>query len=86
VRWSKGSSVNRVRVTPELIQVSNASTRWSQPFDTVMSDVFAVQASIAGQVAQALNAHESALRSDRRRAWTRTMSSSKARRLRRALA
>jgi eukaryotic-like serine/threonine-protein kinase len=55
VRWSKGNGVDRVRVTPELIQVSNASTRWSQPFDTVMSDVFAVQASIAGQVAQALN-------------------------------
>lgn len=55
VRWSKGNGVNRVRVTPELIQVSNASTRWSQPFDTVMSDVFAVQASIAGQVAEALN-------------------------------
>ena len=55
VRWSKGSGVNRVRVTPELIQVSNASTRWSQPFDTVLSDVFDVQASIAGQVAHALN-------------------------------
>ncbi|MGH7711428.1 MAG: protein kinase domain-containing protein [Gemmatimonadaceae bacterium] len=55
VRWSKGIGPNRVRVTPELIQASNASTRWSQPFDTVLSDVFAVQASIASQVAQALN-------------------------------
>jgi TolB-like protein/tetratricopeptide (TPR) repeat protein len=55
VRWSKASGRNRVRVTPELIQVSNAATRWSEPFDTVLSDVFEVQASIASRVAQALN-------------------------------
>jgi eukaryotic-like serine/threonine-protein kinase len=55
VRWSKGSGRSRVRVTPELIQVSNAATRWSEPFDTVLSDVFEVQASIASRVAQALN-------------------------------
>jgi serine/threonine-protein kinase len=55
VRWSKTNGVNRVRVTPELIEVANADTRWSQPYDTVLSDVFAVQASIASKVAEALN-------------------------------
>ena len=55
VRWSKANGVNRVRVTPELIEVANADTRWSQPYDTVLSDVFAVQASIASKVAEALN-------------------------------
>jgi serine/threonine-protein kinase len=55
VRWSKANGVNRVRVMPELIEVENADTRWSQPYDTVMSDVFAVQASIAEKVAEALN-------------------------------
>jgi tetratricopeptide (TPR) repeat protein len=55
VRWSKANGVNRVRVTPELIEVANANTRWSQPYDTVLSDVFAVQASIASKVAEALN-------------------------------
>jgi serine/threonine protein kinase/tetratricopeptide (TPR) repeat protein len=55
VRWSKSNGVNRVRVTPELIEVANADTRWSQPYDTVMSDVFQVQASIASKVAEALN-------------------------------
>ena len=55
VRWSKANGVNRVRVTPELIDVSNAESRWSQPYDTVMSDVFAVQAAIASHVAQALD-------------------------------
>jgi len=55
VRWSKTNGVNRVRVTPELIDVSNEESRWSAPYDTVMSDVFAVQASIAAKVAEALN-------------------------------
>jgi eukaryotic-like serine/threonine-protein kinase len=55
VRWSKANGVSRVRVTPELIEVSNEDQRWSQPYDTVMSDVFAVQASIASRVAEALN-------------------------------
>ena len=55
VRWNKANGVNRVRVTPELIDVSNEGTQWSEPYDTVLSDVFAVQASIAARVAQALN-------------------------------
>jgi eukaryotic-like serine/threonine-protein kinase len=55
VRWSKANGVNRVRVTPELIDVSNENTRWSQPYDTVLSDVFQIQASIASKVAEALD-------------------------------
>ncbi|HMC54239.1 MAG: hypothetical protein DMD35_08125 [Gemmatimonadetes bacterium] len=55
VRWSKANGVSRVRVTPELIDVSNDESRWSAPYDTVLSDVFAVQASIAAKVAEALN-------------------------------
>ncbi len=55
VRWEKGGGGNRVRVSPELIQVSTASTKWQQPFDAALSDVFQVQGDIAGRVAQALN-------------------------------
>ena len=55
VRWNRANGVNRVRVTPELIDVSNEESRWSEPYDTVLSDVFAVQASIASKVAEALN-------------------------------
>jgi serine/threonine-protein kinase len=55
VRWEKAAGGNRVRVSPELIQVSTASTKWQQPFDAALSDVFQVQADIAGRVAQALN-------------------------------
>jgi eukaryotic-like serine/threonine-protein kinase len=55
VRWEKGAGGNRVRVSPELIQVSTVSTRWQQSFDAALSDVFQVQADIAGRVAGALN-------------------------------
>jgi eukaryotic-like serine/threonine-protein kinase len=55
VRWEKGAGASRVRVSPELIQVATGSSRWQQPFDAALSDVFQVQADIAGRVADALN-------------------------------
>ncbi|HUQ14820.1 MAG TPA: protein kinase [Gemmatimonadales bacterium] len=56
VRWEKSDSArNRVRVSPELIEAANSSSRWQQPFDAVLSDVFQVQGEIAGKVAQALD-------------------------------
>jgi eukaryotic-like serine/threonine-protein kinase len=56
VRWEKADSArSRVRVSPELIDVASSSTRWQQPFDAVLSDVFQVQGKIAGEVAQALD-------------------------------
>jgi tetratricopeptide (TPR) repeat protein len=44
-----------VQVSPELIDVRDGTTRWQQPFDASLSDVFQVQADIAGRVAQALD-------------------------------
>jgi len=55
VRWEKGAGGSHVRVSPELIQVATGSTRWQQPFDAALTDVFQVQAEMAGQVAQALD-------------------------------
>jgi len=56
VRWEPGAGgTRRVRVTPELIQVSAGTTRWQQAFDTTLSDVFQVQAGIAARVAQELD-------------------------------
>jgi serine/threonine-protein kinase len=56
VRWEKSDSrQSRVRVSPELIEVAGSTTRWQQPFDAVLSDVFQVQGEIAGKVAQALD-------------------------------
>jgi serine/threonine-protein kinase len=55
VRWEKAAAGNRVRVSPELIQVGTAATTWQQPFDASITDVFQVQADIAGRVAEALD-------------------------------
>ena len=56
VRWEKGKGGrSRVRVSPELVQASTGSTRWQQPFEAPLIDVFRVQADIAGRVAQALD-------------------------------
>jgi serine/threonine protein kinase/tetratricopeptide (TPR) repeat protein len=56
VRWEKNAGgQSRVQVSPELIQASNGTARWQQPFDAAITDVFQVQADIAGQVAEALN-------------------------------
>lgn len=56
VHWARsvdGSS--RVQVRPELVAIETGTTRWQQPFDAVLADVFAVQGEIAGQVADALS-------------------------------
>jgi serine/threonine-protein kinase len=55
VRWEKAAGGNHVRVSPELIRVSTGSTKWQQPFDASLTDVFQVQADMAGQVAEALD-------------------------------
>jgi TolB-like protein len=59
IRWEKGAGgQSRVRVSPELVQVASGApptTRWQQPFDASLTDVFQVQADIAGRVAQALD-------------------------------
>ena len=56
VRWEKpAGGQSRVRVSPELIQVATGSTRWEQPFDASITDVFQVQADVASRVAQALD-------------------------------
>ena len=56
VRWEQGAGgQSRVRVSPELIQVATASTRWQEPFDAALTDVFQVQADVASRVAQAMD-------------------------------
>ncbi len=55
-RHADGTS--RVEVSPELVDVSQSgapNTKWQQPFDAALTDVFQVQADIAGRVASALN-------------------------------
>jgi TolB-like protein/Flp pilus assembly protein TadD len=59
IRWEKrAGGASRVRVSPELVEVSPgtaATTKWQQPFDAALNDVFQVQADIASRVAQALD-------------------------------
>ncbi len=57
VRWHKGSAggVSRVQVRPELITVRDAASKWQEPFDAALTDVFQVQADIASRVAGALD-------------------------------
>jgi len=59
IRWQKGAAgVSRVRVSPELIRVAPGTapiTRWQQPFDAAITDVFQVQGDIAAQVTGALD-------------------------------
>jgi TolB-like protein/Flp pilus assembly protein TadD len=56
VRWERDSTGRgRVRVTPQLIQVSNDSHLWAGRYDAGLADVFQVQEQIAEQVAGALD-------------------------------
>jgi eukaryotic-like serine/threonine-protein kinase len=56
IRWQDAAAgARRVRVSPELIRVSDGVAQWEQPFDTELNDVFRVQADIAQRVAQALD-------------------------------
>lgn len=56
VRWEKGEAgTGRVQVSPELVQASTGSTLWQQSFEAPLTDMFRVQADIAGRVADALD-------------------------------
>jgi TolB-like protein/tetratricopeptide (TPR) repeat protein len=57
VRWEKSEGTSRVHVSPELVEISASgppASKWQQPFDASLTDVFQVQADIASKVAQAL--------------------------------
>ena len=56
VRWDRsGDGRGRIKVSPELIDATTGESRWQQSFDASLSDVFQVQADVAGRVAQALD-------------------------------
>ena len=59
VRWAKASDGTRhVLVRPELVQLGTdgtGSSRWQQPFDAPLTDVFRLQADIANRVTEALS-------------------------------
>ncbi|MBK8003868.1 MAG: protein kinase [Gemmatimonadetes bacterium] len=58
VRWATNADGSlQVRVSPELVAVAGGTptTKWQQAFDAALTNVFQVQADIAGQVAGALD-------------------------------
>lgn len=58
VQWERAAGgARRVRVSPELVQVSEGHapvTRWQQSYDTTLADVFDVQSAVATRVADKL--------------------------------
>jgi TolB-like protein/tetratricopeptide (TPR) repeat protein len=57
VRWQKAGNTSRVQVSPELVEIKEGetpATRWQQPFDASLTDVFQVQSDIAAKVVDSL--------------------------------
>ena len=56
VRWDrKGERKGRIRVTPQLIRVSDDVHIWSRTFDQELADIFSLQAEIAEEIAKELD-------------------------------
>ncbi|MFW9816853.1 MAG: protein kinase [Candidatus Thorarchaeota archaeon] len=55
IRWDKSGSIDRVRITPQLIRVSDETHLWTDNFQKDLSEIFEVQAEIAENIAEALN-------------------------------
>ena len=56
VRWEKSADgTSRVRVTPQLIRVTDDRHLWADRYDAELADVFQVQSGIAERVTDAMN-------------------------------
>ena len=56
VRWNRSAEAkDRVRVTPQLVRVNDDTHIWSERYDRILEDLFAVQSEIAEQVARQLD-------------------------------
>ncbi len=56
VRWDRSAEgKGRVRVTPQLIRVSDDTHLWSDSYNRALEDIFSVQSEIAEQVARQLD-------------------------------
>jgi len=54
VRWSKAGDKPRVRITPQLVRVSDDRHLWANNYEREMLEVFAVQADIANKIVDQL--------------------------------
>ena len=55
IRWDKTGDTSRVRITPQLIRVSDNTHLWTDRYSAVIDNIFAVQSSIAERVAEELD-------------------------------
>ncbi len=56
VRWARGKDgASRVRITPQLIHVSDDTHLWAERYDREIDDIFEVQSDIAEKVIEQLN-------------------------------
>ena len=56
VRWAASEGgVSRVRITPQLIRVSDDSHLWSDSYDRIVDDIFSIQTDLAQQVLTEMN-------------------------------
>jgi TolB-like protein len=50
-------SGERVRITAQLIDVASGTHLWSETYDRILTDIFAVQDSVASEILDALQVH-----------------------------
>ena len=55
IRWDKSGGLEKVRITPQLIDVSEDTHLWAENYEREIEEIFAVQADIASQIAEALD-------------------------------
>ncbi|MHC4145743.1 MAG: protein kinase domain-containing protein [Planctomycetota bacterium] len=55
IRWDKSGERERIRITPQLIRVSNDLHLWADNYEREIDQIFAVQADIATKIARALD-------------------------------
>ncbi|MGD8922020.1 MAG: protein kinase [Candidatus Zixiibacteriota bacterium] len=54
IRWDKSGEVERFRITSQLTEAQNEYQLWSESYSRNLTEIFAVQAEIAGQISQQL--------------------------------
>ncbi len=55
IRWDKTGDIDRIRITPQLIKVSEDRHLWANNYERSLTQVFVIQSDIASQIAEALN-------------------------------
>ena len=55
VRWEHGADrASRVRITPELVRVADDTSIWSERYERVLADIFAIQSEVAESAVKAM--------------------------------